>query len=125
MVGLACQNETYEIIGICMEVHKILGHGFKEVVYKDAIELEARLRNIEYAREKEFCIDYKGHTLKHRFNADFVLFDKVILEIKASEGGLANDNIAQTLNYMKASGCKVGLIVNFGRLRLEYKRLVF
>jgi GxxExxY protein len=125
MSEFVCQNETYEIIGICMEVHKILGHGFKEIVYKDAIEVEAGLRNIAFVREKEFCIDYKGHILNRRFNADFVVFDKVILEIKASEGGLVNDNIAQTLNYMKASGCKVGLIVNFGRSKLEYKRLVF
>jgi GxxExxY protein len=119
------QNETYEIIGICMEVHKVLGHGFREVAYKDAIEIEASLRNVAFCREKEFCINYKDHILKRRFNADFVVFDKIILEVKAAEGGLAEDNISQTLNYLKASGCKVGLIANFGRSKLEYKRLVF
>src|SRR5581483_10744250 len=96
------KDETHEIIGVCMEVHNVLGHGFKEVVYKDAIEIEASFRNIAYSREKEFCIYYKGHILKRRFNADFVVYDKIILEVKAAEGRLADDCISQTLNYMKA-----------------------
>jgi len=125
MSDLIYQQETYDIIGICMEVHKFLGHGFREIVYKDAIEVEADLRNIAFCREKEFCINYKGHTLKHTYNADFVVFDKIILEIKATENGLADDTICQTINYLKASGCKVGLIANFGRSKLEYKRLIF
>lgn len=125
MTDLIYHNETHDIIGICMEVHKVLGHGFREVVYKDAIEIEAGLRNIAFCREKEYCINYKGHILKRTFNADFVVFDKIILEVKATEGGLADDCISQTLNYLKASGCKVGLIANFGRSRLEYKRLIF
>jgi len=119
------KDETYEIIGICMDVHRTLGHGFLEIVYKDAIELELRKKEIFYSREREYKIDYKGIILPHRFYADFVLFDKIILEVKAAEGGLADDQVAQTLNYLKVSGCKIGVLVNFGRARLEYKRLIY
>ena len=119
------KKETYEIIGICMDVHRTLGHGFLEIVYKDAIELEARKKQILYSREKKYKIDYKGAVLRHKFYADFVLFDKIILEVKAAGGGLADDQIAQTLNYLRVSGCKIGLLVNFGRMRLEYKRLIY
>jgi len=119
------KEETYEIIGICMDVHRTLGHGFLEIVYKDAIEFEVRKKGLPYNREKEYTIEYKGIILPHKFSADFVLFDKIILEIKAAEGGLADDQIAQTINYLKASGCKIGLLVNFGHSKLEYKRLIF
>jgi GxxExxY protein len=119
------KEETYRIIGVCMEVHKELGHGFREVVYKDAIELEFGQRNISYEREKEYHVLYKGKTLQHCFYADFVVFNKVILELKAAEGEMSDDNIAQTLNYLRVSGRKVGLLINFGRRKLEYKRLVF
>src|SRR6478609_3828205 len=119
------KEETYEIIGICMDVHRTLGHGFLEIVYKDAIEFDVRKKGLPYNREKEYTIEYKGIILPHKFFADFVLFDKIILEIKAAEGGLADDQIAQTINYLKASGCKIGLLVNFGRSKLEYKRLIF
>lgn len=124
-VELLLKDETYKVIGICMEAHRELGHGFLEIVYKDAIEYELNSRGIPYEREREYRITYKGTILPHHFFADFVVLDNIILEIKAAEGGLADANIAQTINYLKASGCKVGLLVNFGRHRLEYKRLVF
>jgi len=117
------KNETDELIGI--DIHKQLGFGFLEIVYKDAIELEVRKKEIPYSREKEYKIDYKGTILPHKFYADFVLFDKIILEVKAAEGGLADEQNAQTLNYLKVSACKIGLLVNFGRSRLEYKRLIY
>ena len=119
------QKETFEVIGICMEAHKKLGHGFLEIVYKDAIELELRWRNIHYLREQEYKVEYKGTILPHKFFADFVISNAIILEAKACEGGLASDHIAMTINYLKVSGCKIGLLVNFGRQRLEYKRLIF
>ncbi len=108
-----------------MEVHRHLGFGFSEIVYKDAIEVEARLNNIPIFREKEFAVYYKGQNLKHRYFADFVMFENIIVEIKASSTGIAAEHIAQTLNYMKASGCKIGIIINFGKKSLEHKRLVF
>ena len=119
------KEETYLIIGVCMEVHTELGHGFREVVYKDAIEFEFGQRNISYQREKEYQVIYKGKILQHCFYADFVVFDSIILELKAAEGAISDDNLAQTLNYLKVSNCKVGLLINFGRRKLEYKRLIF
>jgi GxxExxY protein len=116
--------ETDEIIRIAIEIHKILGFGFLEVVYKDAFAYEFQQEDIPYEREKEYKIKYKEIILPRRFNADFVVFDSVILEVKATDG-IASDDMAQTINYLKCSGCKVGLILNFGRSRLEIKRVVF
>jgi GxxExxY protein len=90
----------------------------------DAIELKLHQRGIPYEREKEFKINYKGTILPHRFYADFVINNEIILEAKAQEGGLADIQVPQTINYLKVSGCKVGLLVNFGRTKLDYKRLV-
>lgn len=119
------KEETYKIIGVSMEVHRELGHGFLEVVYKDAIELELNRKGIFFEREKEYPIEYKGIILKHTFFADFVVLENIIVEIKAAEGGMSDANIAQTINYLKASECKVGLLINFGRKKLEYKRLIY
>jgi GxxExxY protein len=90
-----------------------------------AVELEVRKKGAPYSHEIEYKIDYKETILPHKFYADFVLFDKIILEVKAAEGGLADDQIAQILNYLKVSACKIGLLVNFGRSRLEYKRIIY
>ena len=125
MENFPFKNETYIILGICMEVHRILGHGFSEIVYKDAIELECDLKEIEVEREKEFSIEYKGKLLKHKFFADFIAFDNVIVEIKSTEKGFTDEHISQSLNYLKVSGCNVGLLINFGKKSLEYKRLIF
>jgi GxxExxY protein len=118
------KDETDFIIAIGIEIHKILGHGFLEIVYKDAYEYEFKQRLTQYEREKEFSILYKDVILPHKFYADFVVFGKVILEIKA-KAGIADEDYAQTINYLKCSGCKVGLILNFGRLKLDIKRVVF
>jgi GxxExxY protein len=119
------KQETYEIIGLCMEVHRILGIGFSEIVYKDAMVIEAKLRQFGIEREKKFEVNYKDEILQHHFFADFVFFDEIIVEIKAIDSEINNEHIAQTLNYLKISDCRVGLIINFGRKSLEYKRLVF
>ncbi|MEO9100837.1 MAG: GxxExxY protein [Ginsengibacter sp.] len=118
-------NKTYTIIGLCMEVHRILGCGFTEIVYKDAIVYEANLKNIQLEREKEFKIEYKQFILKHSFFADFVFFNDIIVEIKAIEAAINDACVSQTLNYLEASGCKLGLIINFGRKSLEHQRLIF
>jgi GxxExxY protein len=124
-VDLILREECFQIIGACMAVHRELGHGFLEIVYKDAIEYELKSKAIAYEREKEYKITYKEIVLPHKFFADFVVMGKIILEVKAAEGGLGEAYLAQTLNYLKASGCKLGILVNFGRQSLEYKRLVF
>ena len=118
------KEETEAIIHFGFEVHKILGFGFLEIVYKDALEYEFIKNDILFAREKEYLVQYKDSILRHRFYADFILFDSVVLEVKAKEG-IAPDDMARTINYLKCSGCKVGLILNFGRSKLDIKRMVF
>ena len=125
MNNLLFDRETYAIIGLCMEIHRILGHGFSEIVYKDALMFEAKLNNISYEREKEFKIEYKNAILQHSFFADFVFFNELIVEVKANKDHINDLSISQTLNYLKSSGCKVGLIINFGRKSLEHQRLIF
>ena len=119
------QKETGIIINIGYEVYKQLGAGFLEIVYKDAFEYEFQLREIFYQREKEYVVKYKDTILKHKFYADFVIYDSVILEVKAKLGGLAREDMAQAINYLKVSVCKVGLVLNFTKEKLEVKRVIF
>jgi len=123
MSNIILKEESYQIIGKCMEVHNNLGAGFLEIVYKDALELEFQRANIPYEREKKYEVSYKGITLPHKFYADFVVFDSIILEIKAVSG-IADEFVAQAINYLKVSDNKLALIVNFGELRLNSKRIV-
>lgn len=118
------KKETNLIIKTGIEIHRTLGFGFLEIVYKDAFEYELRRRDILFEREKMYDVPYKDIILPHKFYADFVVFDEVILEIKAKDG-IAPEDMAQTLNHLKCSGCKVGLILNFGRIKLDIKRVVF
>jgi len=106
-----------------MEVHRYLGNGFLEIVYKDALEYELNRAQIPYSREERFDIFYKTTNLPHAFYADFTVFDKIILEVK-SKDGLHDDLLAQTLNYLRASEFKLALLVNFGKSSLEYRRIV-
>lgn len=117
------QNESYEIIGICMEVHRILGKGFLEIVYKDALEYEFDVRGIPYDREKRYEVPYKEIILRHKFQADFVVFDNIILEVKAQKG-IVDEHYRWVINYLAISKCPLGLIVNFGEDSLVTKRLV-
>lgn len=117
------KDETYQIIGTCMEVHNQLGAGFLEIVYKDALEYEFRNTEILFEREKEYAVNYKGIILPHKFYADFVVFDKVILEVKGIKA-IADEHVAQAINYLKVSDNRIALIVNFGELKLSYKRLI-
>ena len=123
MNDLIYKDESYKIIGKCMEVHNNLGAGFLEIVYKDALELEFRKAGIPYEREKKYEVNYKGIVLPHKFYADFVVYDKIILEVKGVSG-IADEFIAQALNYLKVSKNRLALIVNFGELKLHYKRIV-
>jgi len=101
-----------------------LGHGFLEIVYQDALEYEFKKQGIPYEREKEYKVNYKGIILPHKFYADFVVFDQIILELKAVSK--FNDAfIAQCINYLKVSDNRLSLLVNFGKESLEYKRIVF
>jgi GxxExxY protein len=117
------KNESYRIIGICMEVHRILGKGMLEIVYKDAIEYELRKKKIPYEREKKYEVDYKGVILPHCFYADFVVYNKIILEVKAQKG-IVDEHYKRVINYLAISKCKIGLIINFGEDSLVTKRIV-
>jgi GxxExxY protein len=117
------KEENYTIVGLCMEVHRILGHGLLEIVYKDALEIEFRNNNIPFEREKEFFIEYKGVILPHKFYADFIVYDEIILEVKSIKE-ISNEHIAQTINYMKLAESQIGIIANFQNKSLIHKRLV-
>lgn len=117
------KEENYTIVGLCMEVHRILGLGLLEIVYKDALEIEFRNNNIPFEREKEFFIEYKGVILPHKFYADFIVYDEIILEVKSTKE-ISNEHIAQTINYMKLAESQIGIIANFQNKSLVHKRLV-
>ena len=125
MTDILYKEEVYEIVGVCMNVYNELGYGFLEVVYKDAMEIEFTENEMAHQREKEFPVIYKRRQLKRTFFADFEVFDKIIVEVKSNAEGISEETIAQTLNYLKASGYRLGLSVNFGKKKLEYKRLIF
>lgn len=120
---MVLKEETYAIIGACMEVHKTLGRSFGEKVYQDALELELKLRGIPFEREKHFLVNYKGITLDHDFFADYICYDKVIVELKAVSE-LDNENREQVINYLHAADKQVGLLVNFRTPSLTYERYV-
>lgn len=105
-------------------MHKTLGHGFKEATYKDALEVEFTKTGVPFQREKPYNIFYKEQKLKHFFIADFIAYDTIILEIKIGSY-IGEPYLKQTLNYLKASGLKLGIVVNFGAASLEYQRVVF
>ena len=117
------QKESYQIIGICMEVHRILGKGLLEIVYKDAIEYEFKKKKTVYEREKKFEVGYKEIILPHYFFADFVVFNNIILEVKAQKG-IVEEHCSWVINYLSISKCPLGLIVNFGENSLVTKRLI-
>ena len=117
-------DRTYQIIGAALEVHKNLGGGFLEAVYGDALELEFQERGIPYEREKELRIHYKDKVLPHFYKADFLCFDSIVVELKAIDD-LTPQNQAQLLNYLAATKCKVGLLLNFGKNSLQKKRFVY
>lgn len=117
------KDEVYKIIGAAMEVHKVLGCGFFEAVYQEAFEIELGEQHIPIQTQQEIPVQYKDRTLQKRYIADLIAFGKIIVEIKA-ESHLTNVDEAQLLNYLKASGFKVGVLINFGSRNMEWKRLV-
>lgn len=122
-VGDQRDPQTYAILGALMEVHRRLGHGFLEAVYQEATAVEFTFQNVPFAREVLLAIRYRESTLDCRYRADFVCFGEVLVELKALDK-LTGIEEAQVINYLKATGFKRALLVNFGAPRLEYKRMV-
>jgi GxxExxY protein len=114
---------TYAIIGAAMEVHRQLGCGFLEAVYQEALAIELTLRGIPFTAQANLPVAYKGHPLATYYRADLIAYDAVIVELKAL-ANLTSVEDAQVLNYLKATGLEIGILINFGRSSLEYKRLV-
>ena len=123
MSEIIFKEESFQIVGILFEVHNNLGGGFSEIVYKDALEYEFKNLNIPFEREKEYLVKYKDTILNHKFYADFILFDKIILELKSCEK-IDPKHIAQCINYLKVSSNKLAILANFNNKSLEYKRIV-
>ena len=117
------RDETHRLIGLCMEIHRELGKGHDEVIYKDALVVELSCASIPFIREKKFEITYKGVILPHLYRADFIVWEKILFEGKAVER-LIDSHVKQVLNYLAASKLRLGLLVNFGGDSLEWKRVV-
>ena len=124
MPELLFKDESYKIIGICMEIHKTLGMGLKEINYKDAMEIEFIEKNIPYEREKRFVVKYKGKTLRNPYSADFLVFDSIILEVKSTTS-IIPTHLLQALSYLSVSEQKLAMVINYGEKSLVWKRVVF
>lgn len=117
------KEESYKIIGICMNIHSTLGNGFLEAVYSEVLEKEFVKNNIPYQREVKLDLFFNGEKLDKKYKADFICFDNIILEIKAVS--FIHENFTkQILNYLKATDKKLGLLINFGEKSLKYKRII-
>ena len=124
MHNLVYKDEVYQIVGAALEVYNNLGPGFLEAVYQEAMQIELTRQNIPHVEQKLLDIYFKGHILNKKYQADFICFDKIILELKANDKLNSTDE-AQLLNYLKAVSLKLGLLINFGnKHKLEWKRII-
>ena len=114
---------TYAIIGAAIEVHKQLGCGFLEAIYQEALSIEFGKRNVPFRREVRLPVHYKGQLLSTTYCADFICFDSVVTELKAL-AHMSGTEEAQLINYLKATGYEVGLLLNFGGRSLQHRRFV-
>jgi GxxExxY protein len=123
-LDLVYKEEAYDIIGAAMEVYRDKGHGFVEPVYQDCMEIELGYRGILFAAQQEISLTYRDQRLRHSYLPDLLCHGQIIVELKAVKE-LTDEHRAQVLNYLKASGLKLGLLVNFGHFPgLQWERLV-
>ena len=124
MGNIVYKDESYAILGACFEVYKEKGCGFLEAVYQECLEIELALRNIPFRARTELSLEYKGKTLKQKYIPDVICYEKIIVELKSIKK-LTNKHRAQVHNYLKATGMKLGLLVNFAHYpKVEYERIV-
>lgn len=123
MAKLILKDEVFAIVGAAMEVHREKGCGFAEPVYQECMEIEFADQKIPVEAQKEVAIFYRGRRLKKTYLADFVAYDKIIVELKALDK-LTSREESQVINYLKSSGLEVGVLINFGAPSLEWKRIV-
>lgn len=116
-------DETYAIVGASMEVHKFLGPGFSEAVYQEALAIEFERQGIPFEKEKAIIVQYKDDELHNTFRADFVCYHDIIVELKALESTTL-EHRSQVINYLKATGFKLGLLINFGERQLYRRRII-
>ena len=117
------KDESYRIIGAAFAVHNELGCGFLEAIYQEALEKEFNFKGIPYKREAPLPVYYKGELLSKNYIADFICYDKIIVELKATSI-ILSDHKAQVLNYLKATNMELGILINFGEYKLNYERLI-
>ena len=124
MTEILLKDEVFAVVGAAMEAHRVLGPGFLEAVYQEALEIELRERGIPFQAQPPVQITYKGQTLKKEYVPDLLCYDRMLVELKALDR-LSGSEEAQVLNYLKATGLRVGLLLNFGSVgKLEWKRFV-
>ena len=124
MPELLLKDEVYAIVGAALEVYNELGSGFLEAVYQEAMAMELAAKTIPFEAQKELCIYYKGQCLEKKYFADFVCFGTVLIELKVMKQ-IGSGEEARLLNYLNATGPRVGIIINFGDPgRLDWKRMV-
>jgi GxxExxY protein len=122
--NLVYEAESYQILGACFEVYREKGCGFVESVYQECVEIELRLRGVPFIAQKLLALEYKGCPLRTKYEPDLVCHETIILELKAAST-LADEHRAQLHNYLKATGLKLGFLVNFGHFpKLEFERIV-
>jgi len=125
MDNLLYEKESYEIRGAIFRVYRIMGSGFLEAVYQECLGIECEKALIPYTSQTEISLEYDGTMLEQKYRADFVCYNKIIVEIKAVKV-LDEVHTAQVINYLKATGFKLGLLVNFGSFpKVEIKRIVY
>jgi GxxExxY protein len=124
MSEILFKQEVFQIIGGCFAVYNDKGHGFLEPVYQDCMEIELEHLSIPFDAQRELALSYRGRTLRRSYIPDFLCYDKIIVELKAVKE-LCDDHRAQVLNYLKATGLQLGLLINFGNQRgLQWERII-
>ena len=123
-MSIVYKDESYAIMGACFEVYREKGCGFVEPVYQECLEIELEIQGMPFKPQEELVLTYNNRQLKQKYVPDFLCYDKIVLEIKAVDQ-LIDKHRAQVHNYLKATGCKLGLLVNFGGYpKVEYERIV-